>query len=337
MQTSLAPISHASTARRTTSSMGRKYPSSSRWSRLNAQNVQCLMQTFVKLMLRFTTYVTRSPACRRRISSATSVRAWRSRPATPVSVMPSSTDTSWPSSARARIGRTSRETQSSEASRLPAAPVFMGFLDQAALVDQVAHARAQALVEELRARRELGIDGQALAEDEALTLGRAPELGDQRPRLLGVDVVERERRDAAPVVEPGGQQARVDTRRQIWRRLDVHVRPQDEPRDRQRAQEIVERGLGRVAHRDPRLRAEVLDDDFLDVAVALLRVADRHQRVGALARRLADADQEPGGERDAELAGQPDRPQAARRYLVGRPVMGAAGRQQPLGDRLEHQ
>ena len=55
MQTSVAPISHASMARRTTSSIGRKYPSSSRWSRLKAQNVQCLMQTLVKLMLRLTT------------------------------------------------------------------------------------------------------------------------------------------------------------------------------------------------------------------------------------------------------------------------------------------
>src|SRR5438094_9330064 len=139
------------------------------------------MQTFVRLMLRSTTEVTTSPACRRRISSATSVRAWRSRPATRVSVTPSSTDTSWPSSARARIGRTSRETQSSEASRLPAAPVFMGFLDQTVLVDQLTDARAQAFVEELRASGELRIDRQTLAEDEALTVGRAPELGDQRP------------------------------------------------------------------------------------------------------------------------------------------------------------
>src|SRR2546426_4328913 len=66
--------------------------------------------------------------------------------------MPSSTDTSWPSSARARIGRTSRETQSSETSRLPAAPVFMGFLDETALVEQDADAPTEALVQELRGR-----------------------------------------------------------------------------------------------------------------------------------------------------------------------------------------
>jgi len=34
---------------------GRKYPSSSRWSRLKAQKVQCLIHTLVKLMLRLTT------------------------------------------------------------------------------------------------------------------------------------------------------------------------------------------------------------------------------------------------------------------------------------------
>src|SRR5438132_641964 len=82
----------------------------------------------------------------------------------PVSAMPSSTDTSWPSSARARIGRTSRETQSSETSRLPAAPVFMGFLDETALVEQDADAPTEALVQELRARRELRVDRQTLAE-----------------------------------------------------------------------------------------------------------------------------------------------------------------------------
>src|SRR5262245_57495652 len=167
------------------------------------------MHTFVKLMLRLTTYVTTSPACRRLSSSATRVSAWKSRPSVAVSAIPSSIETSCPSSARTRIGRTSRETQSSEPSKLPAAPAFMGFLDESALVDQGLHARAQALVQALGARRELGIDRQTLAQDEALALGRAPELGDQRPRFLGVDVIEGERRDAAPVVEARCEQPRI--------------------------------------------------------------------------------------------------------------------------------
>src|SRR5580765_4492513 len=151
------------------------------------------MQTFVKLTLRFTTYVTTSPACRWRSSSATRVSAWKSRPSAAVSAMPSSIDTSWPSRARVRIGRRSRETQSSEPSTLPATPAFMGFLDETALVDLGLDARAQAFVQVLGARRELRIDRETLAQDEALALGRAPELGDQRPRFLWVDVIEGQR------------------------------------------------------------------------------------------------------------------------------------------------
>src|SRR3989441_7757309 len=169
------------------------------------------MQTFVKLMLRLTTYVTTSPTCRRRISSATSVIACRSRPAAPVSAMPSSTESSWPSRTPARMRRMSRDAESRVAERLPAAPVLMGFLHAAVAVDERRHARSQRLVQELRAHRELGIDREALAEDEAHALGGAAQLRDQRPRLLGVDVVGRERRDAAPVVEPRGERSEEHT------------------------------------------------------------------------------------------------------------------------------
>ena len=43
----------------------------------------------------------------------------------------------------------------------------------------------------------------------------------------------------------------------------------------------------------PGLRAEVLDDHLLDVAVALVEVADREQRLDPLLARLADPDQDP--------------------------------------------
>src|SRR5438093_12688444 len=99
--------------------------------------------------------------------------------------MPSATDTSWPSSALARIGRISRETQSSDARRLPAAPAFIRFLDETALVGQGRDARPKALVQELGARRDLRIDREALAHDEALAPARATEHGDPPPRSLG--------------------------------------------------------------------------------------------------------------------------------------------------------
>src|SRR5207248_9575120 len=99
------------------------------------------------------------------------------------------------------------------------------------------------------------------------------------------------RREEAPPV----------ARREVRRRLDVHLGAEQEPGDRERAQRVVERGLGVLAHRDPRLREEGLDDDLLDVAVRLVQVEDRGARVYAPARRLADPDEDAGGERDREL------------------------------------
>ena len=75
-------------------------------------------------------------------------------------------------------------------------------------------------------------------------------------------------------------------------------------RDGDGARHVASRRLGRVGHRDRRLGAEVLDDHFLDVAVALRAgraIASR--LVDALGARLADAEQDAGGERDAQLAG----------------------------------
>src|SRR5262245_49165053 len=190
MHTSVAPISHASWARRTTSSTGRKYPSSSRWSRLNAQKVQCLMQTLVKFTLRLTTNVTTSPACRRRISSATAPSAARSRPRTSARPSASSTEISWSSSARPSARRTWGEAHANRNSWLPASPVLMALLDEARSVDERADAGPQRFGDEFGPPREFGIDGEALAEVEALALGGATEIGDERPRPLGIDVIE---------------------------------------------------------------------------------------------------------------------------------------------------
>src|SRR5216117_2212310 len=295
------------------------------------------MQTLVKLMLRLTTYVTTSPTCRRRSSSATRVRAWRSRPTAAVSEMPSSTESSWPSRTPTRMRRTSRDAPSRTAERLPATPVFMGLLHEAVAVDERRDAPAHLFVQELRARRELGIDREALAEDEAHALGGAAQLRDQRPRLLGVDVVGRERRDAAPVVEPRSEEARVGARREVRRRLDVHVGPEQEPRDGERAEHVRERRLGMIPHRNARLRAEVLDDDLLEVTVPLVEVADRREGVHPLAQRLTDADEDARRERDRELARERDRAEAPGRRLVGCPVVRQPGAAEPLRDGLEHE
>ncbi len=70
------------------------------------------------------------------------------------------------------------------------------------------------------------------------------------------------------------------------------------------------------SHARARLRAEVLDDDLLDVPVLLAERTQREQRVDPLLARLADPDQDPARERDPELAGEPDRLEPTGRNLV---------------------
>src|SRR5919204_4708445 len=141
------------------------------------------MQTFVKLMLRFTTNVTTSPAWRRRSSSAARVRAWSSRPRVSARTRPSATESSPPSSRRARMARTVRAAPSSAKWRLPASPVLIRFLHEAVVVHERAHPFPQRLRQELGAPRVLRIDRQPLAQGEAGGVGGVAELADERPRL----------------------------------------------------------------------------------------------------------------------------------------------------------
>ncbi len=81
------------------------------------------------------------------------------------------------------------------------------------------------------------------------------------------------------------------------------------------------------------VRHEVLDDDLLQVAELGVHGGQRVERGKTIITALADADQNPAGERDPQLAGRPDRVQALGRML-GR---GALVRDQIGVHRLKHQ
>ena len=188
-------------------------------------------------------------------------------------------------------------------------------------------------------RRRQHAPGRATSPDEVARVDRQPrrelepararrrrepvELG---PRRLGVDVVDRHRRDAAPVVDAGVEQAREVVVGEVRRRLHVRRRPAAgaaPPRSSRGARRAL--GSGCAGHPRARLGAEVLDDHLLQVAVPLVQVAQRRERLEPLRARLADADQDPARERDPQLAGERDRLEPARRHLVGRgPVRAAA-------------
>ncbi len=113
-------------------------------------------------------------------------------------------------------------------------------------------------------------------------------------------------------------------------------RPEDQPGDGDRPQMVGLVGLGRRRHARAGLGPEILDDDFLDVAVALVEIAQRQQRLDALDPGLADADEDPRGERHRRLAGRRDRREPPRRRLVGRAEMRPAAARQALGGAFQH-
>ena len=106
---------------------------------------------------------------------------------------------------------------------------------------------------------------------------------------------------------------------QVGRDLQVHVRraARGGPRPRSRAAPRAGRPASRCIA-GARLGQEVLDDDLLHVAVAAVRGGDGLERLQPVGPGLADAHQDPGGERDGQLAGRLQGGQPAGGLLVGR-------------------
>ena len=144
------------------------------------------------------------------------------------------------------------------------------------------------------------------------------------------------RRDATPVVDAGIDQLLVDAGRQVGGRLDVHLGTEDQAGPGDGPAQLVEVGLVSVGQLGVGLGAEVLDDHFLDVTVLPVQVGDGTKGIEPFLARLADADENAGGERHLEFAGQTDRLQSHRRMLVGRAKMHAALLAQPLAGRFQH-
>ncbi len=216
-------------------------------------------------------------------------------------------------------------------------------------IGQRRHVLGEARIDPRRAVRGptahvLGIDGQAFAQDEA---GRRRERGqrlDPRPRTLRVHVIRCDRGDATPVVDARPQQesdltlTRVTVGgQQVGRGLDPRLRAEHKPGHGDRGREVVELGVRMLAHGRVRLRAEVLDDHFLDVPVLARNPPDGVQRLGPLGQVLSDADQNSGRERNGNATGVGEHPQPYRRFLVGGTEVRLAGSgPKPLRCRLQH-
>ncbi len=192
-------------------------------------------------------------------------------------------------------------------------------------VGQRGHVRTQPRVQPgLAAPHELRVDAEALAELETGGPGLLGELLDLRPGALGVDVVDGQRGDAAPVVDAGPDQPLVLVVDEVGRGLDAAARAHEEAGDGHRGDQFVQFRVGHAAHRGVRLGAEVLDDQLLNAVVGAGDLPQREQGLGALLVGLADPYQDPGGEGDGGTPGVLQDAQPDRRLLVGGAVVRAA-------------
>src|SRR5262249_54759238 len=110
------------------------------------------------------------------------------------------------------------------------------------------------------------------------------------PGPFGIDEVWRQRRNPSPVIDASIQQFVVIRSREIRRRLNVHVWHQ-QASNGHGAKHLSETRLPPTMHRNAGFYAEVLHDDFLNVAITLVQIANCQESIDAIFERLPNADQ----------------------------------------------
>ena len=182
------------------------------------------------------------------------------------------------------------------------------------------------------------MSGESLAQFEAELARARGEVVDVRPWAFGVHVIRRQRADATPVVDARPhEQLELGRVGQIRGHLDARIRTHNHARHGDGRDVVDEFGIGRVRHGGSRLRAKVLHDHLLHVAVPFMGCADRLERVRTVAQCLADTNEDARGERNACAPGILEHLQPYARLLIGRAIVHLTLlAPEPLGRRLEH-
>src|SRR5205823_7212726 len=134
----------------------------------------------------------------------------------------------------------------------------------------------------LAAPYELGVHAETFPQREAGRRGAFGELLDLRPGALGVDVVDGQRGDPAPVVDARADEPLVLAVDQVGRGLEAGRRAHDVPGDGDGRHQLVQLRVRHAAHRGVRLGAEVLDDQFLYAVVGPGDLAEGEERLRPL-------------------------------------------------------
>src|SRR5574337_1440651 len=93
----------------------------------------------------------------------------------------------------------------------------------------------------------LGIDRKSLLQAVPTDCRGISQRLNTGPWRLRIDMVQREGRYTAPVIDSRQKQQRIGIRTQIRRRLKVHIRAEDQTRDRHGPEQIQERRLRMIS------------------------------------------------------------------------------------------
>ena len=157
-----------------------------------------------------------------------------------------------------------------------------------------------------------------------------------RPGRFGIHEIGRKWGDTAPIINPGAENLPENAGAQVRRRLNIHAGPEQNSRHRNGPEQLIEIRFGSIRHLGIWLGTEILNNNFLQMSVRKVQIAQCEQRFHALATRFADADQNSRRQGNARLASLFNCRQAKRRILIGRTIMRHAFFGQSRRRRLQH-
>ena len=138
--------------------------------------------------------------------------------------------------------------------------------------------RQHGFIEPLRSGTEIfWIHRQTLFQELARRLSLLGQIIQMRPGGLGIHMIRCYRRNAAPVIDSSGDQLWKNARAQIWGRLDIHLRAEDQTRYGERPNQLFQIRLRCLRHFCVWLGSEILNNDFLNVTILLMQSTDREQ------------------------------------------------------------
>src|SRR5439155_10967335 len=113
-----------------------------------------------------------------------------------------------------------------------------------------------------------------------------------RPGRFGINVIARNRRNAAPIVYARLEHQVMIVRVEIRRNLNVHLATQNEACRRNGARNLHRAWFCATRHSRAGLGSEILNDDFLNMAVGVVQLSNCKQAVDALLARFVYYDQD---------------------------------------------